>query len=88
MFNCEPLSDGTERFLPAPHLDCYSDDWTEARIYATLTLAVWGVLFPIGLAMLLGYFRSRLRTADFSRKFSLLTFGYKREYTWWEVSSI
>ena len=88
MFNCESLSDGTERFIPAPHLNCYDDKWTATRIYATLTLAVWGVLFPIGLAVLLSYFRSRLRTAEFSRQFSLLTFGYKRECTWWEVSSM
>ena len=88
VFNCEELSDGTARLLPAPHLNCYDDRWTEARIYATLTLIVWGVLFPVGLACLLSHFRSSLRTADFSRKFSLLTFGYKRECSWWEVSAM
>ncbi len=87
VFNCEPLGDGTARFEPAPHLDCYDSRWWEARIYATLSLVLWGALFPVGLAVLLNYFRSRLRTADFSRKFSLLTFGYKRECTWWEVAS-
>ena len=87
VFNCKPLGDGTARLEPAPHLDCYDSRWWEARIYATLSLVLWGVLFPVGLAVLLNYFRSRLRTADFSRKFSLLTFGYKRECTWWEVAS-
>ena len=52
----------------APHLDCWDSRWTEARIYATLTLVLWGVLFPIGLAVILDYFRKRLRTAEFSRR--------------------
>ena len=88
VFNCMELSDGTEQFTPAPHLNCGDANWSAARIYATMTLVLWGVLFPVGLAALLHYFRSRLSTAEFSRNFSLLTFGYKREYTWWEVSSV
>jgi hypothetical protein len=85
VFDCELLLDGTERLSPAPHLDCYDDRWREARTYAQLTLSLWGVAFPIALAVLLGYFRSKLRTADFSKKFSQLAFGYKRECAWWEV---
>jgi hypothetical protein len=52
-----------------------------------LTLTLWGALTPVVLAIVLRAARSRLRTAEFSRKFSLLTFGYKRECVWWEVGT-
>jgi hypothetical protein len=68
VFDCAKLNDGAAQFSPAPHLDCWDSRWTEARIYATLTLVLWGVLFPIGLAVILDYFRKRLRTAEFSRR--------------------
>ena len=73
--------------MQAPHLDCFDDAWDTARVYAILTLTLWGALTPVVLAIVLRAARSRLRTAEFSRKFSLLTFGYKRECVWWEVGT-
>jgi hypothetical protein len=72
----------------APHLDCFNSAWDTASIYAVLTLTLWGIFTPLALAVALHLARMRLRTAEFSRKFSLLTFGYKRQCVWWEVLSM
>ena len=85
VFNCTKLDDGTSQLMPAPHLSCYDDAWQTARVYAISTLTLWGILLPLLLALALRLARSRLSTAEFSRKFALLTFGYKRECVWWEV---
>ena len=87
LYNCKQLDDGTSQLTPAPHLNCYDDAWAAARVYAIMTLALWGILAPLGLAVALHFARIRLRTAEFSRKFALLTFGYKRHCVWWEVRS-
>jgi hypothetical protein len=71
--------------VQAPHLDCFDGRWETARVYAILTLVIWGALSPLVLAIVLHFARIRLATAEFSRKFSMLTFGYKRECVWWEM---
>ena len=83
LFNCNQLDDGTSQLMPAPHLSCSDDAWRTARVYAILTLGLWGVLMPLVLALSLHLARSRLRTVEFSRKFSLITFGYKRQCVSW-----
>ena len=88
VFNCTKLDDGTSQLMPAPHLSCYDDAWQTARVYAISTLTLWGILLPLLLALALRLARSRLSTAEFSRKFALLTFGYKRKCVWWEVMMI
>ena len=74
--------------VQAPHLDCFDGRWETAQVYAILTLAIWGALTPLVLAIVLHFARIRLATAEFSRKFSMLTFGYKRECVWWEMLSM
>jgi hypothetical protein len=88
VFNCNELDDGTSQLMPAPHLNCFNDAWGNARVYAILTLTLWGILTPLVLALALQLSRSRLRTAEFSRRFSLITFGYKKHCVWWEVLSM
>jgi hypothetical protein len=88
VYNCVDFDDGTSQLRPAPHLDCFDDAWADARVYAIMTLTLWGMLAPLMLAFTLHFARQKLRTAHFSRKFSLLTFGYKRECVWWEVLSM
>ena len=85
VYNCKELDDGTSQLIPAPQLNCFDEAWHNAKVYAILTLTLWGIITPLFLALALHVARSRLRTAQFSRKFSLLTFGYKRECVWWEV---
>jgi hypothetical protein len=85
VFNCNELDDGTSQLMPAPHLNCFDSAWSTARVYAMLTLTLWGILVPLVLALTLHSARSKLGTAEFSRKFALLTFGYKRECVWWEM---
>jgi hypothetical protein len=85
IFYCNKLADGTTRLKPAPHLTCFDDAWESVEVYAMLTLIVWGIVSPLLLALTLHLARSKLRTAIFSRKFSLLTFGYKRACVSWEV---
>ncbi len=74
--------------VQAPHLDCFDGRWETAQVYAILTLAIWGALTPLVLAIVLHFARNRLTTAEFSRKFSMLTFGYKRGCVWWEMLSM
>jgi hypothetical protein len=88
VFHCLDLEDGTSQLRPAPHLTCFDDAWRTARVYAISTLVLWGILLPLLLALTLHLARRRLRTARFSRKFALLTFGYKRECVAWECLSM
>ncbi len=83
-FLCATFADGNDVLVPAPHLNCYDDYWGESRIYAILTLALWGCLVPSVIAIVLEVYKRRLRTHEFSQKFSLVTFGLKKEYVTWE----
>jgi hypothetical protein len=53
VYNCVDFDDGTTQLMPAPHLDCFDDAWTAARVYAILSLTLWGIVAPLGLAFTL-----------------------------------
>ena len=88
IFNCLEGPDGSSRLSAAPYLTCKDDEWEISRIHAIVVLTVWGVLTPLLMGIALQTMRRQLRTAEFSRRFSLLTFGYKQGYVWWETTSM
>ena len=87
-FNCLEGPDGSSRLSAAPYLSCKDDEWEISRIHAIVVLTVWGVLTPLLMGIALQTMRRQLRTAEFSRRFLLLTFGHKQGYVWWETTSM
>jgi hypothetical protein len=63
-FLCLHLPDDSHRLEPAPHLDCYTDEWAATAAYAGLTLTLWGVLAPLTLVFTLRSRRRELRTHE------------------------
>jgi hypothetical protein len=53
-----------QRLEPAPHLDCYTDEWLVTAAYAGLTLTLWGIVAPLTLVFTLRRFRRNLRTHE------------------------
>ena len=53
LFSCFTLVDGSSTFFLAPHLDCGSDEARIARAVGVASLVIWGVGFPIFLALLI-----------------------------------
>jgi hypothetical protein len=83
-FLCATFPDGNDVLVPAPHLNCYDANWKESQIYAMLTLALWGCVVPILIALVMEVYKRRLRTHEFSQKFSLVAFGLKKEFVAWD----
>ena len=83
-FLCATFPDGNDVLVPAPHLNCYDANWKESQIYAMLTLALWGCVVPILIALVMEVYKRRLRTHEFSQKFSLVAFGLKKQFVTWD----
>ena len=80
MFSCKKLTDGSNTFSLAPHLDCDSDEAHVAQAVAAASLAVWGVGFPLLLA---GLIHRLGNNAKYS--FVIVSYGYKRHLQFWEA---
>jgi hypothetical protein len=80
MFSCKKLTDGSNMFSLAPHLDCDSDEAHVAQAVAAASLAVWGVGFPLLLA---GLIHRLGNNAKYS--FVIVSFGYKHHLQFWEA---
>jgi hypothetical protein len=81
IFICKDNPDETASLHAAPGLDCYTEAWHTAQVEASVSFAIWGILYPLLLGLRM---RRRHEDEDFISEFSLIVYGFRKKRFWWE----
>lgn len=82
---CIPQQDGSSIMLRNPSVYCHSDEWNVNLGIVIFFSILWVILFPVGVACLLFFWRKNLENPIFLDHFdSILTKPYRKSRFWWE----
>ncbi|KAJ6227805.1 hypothetical protein M0813_09465 [Anaeramoeba flamelloides] len=84
-FDCTHQEDGTWSMDSKPEWNCLEGEWMRLFPVALTGLILYVISIPLGLALILRHYSTKLSEEEFLHKFGLLSARYSKNYYYWEI---